>query len=159
MIDAAIALIPHTKVDRTRASKIDTLTGHLGEFVFAQYYLGDRRKHQVGANKGQIDFDNIEIKTSAFPFNNRLNLLVREDYAEKRKPDFYVQIIIDVKDRDATTIPAGTEAILCGFATHYELEHAKKRDFGSKSGCNSGYKCYAIPISELHPVDELPSPS
>lgn len=159
MIDEAIALTPQTKVDRTRASRIDTLTGHIGEFIFAQYYLGDWHKHQVGKNKGEIDFGNIEIKTSAFPFSNRLNLLVREDYAEKRKPDFYVQIIIDVKDRNAATIPAGTEGVLCGFATHSELEHAEKRDFGSKAGWSSGYKCYAIPVTELHSVDELPKPS
>jgi hypothetical protein len=156
MIDEAIALTPQTKVNRTRASKIDSLTGNIGEFIFAQYYLGDWRKHQVVENKGEIDFDNIEIKTSAFPFNNKLNLLVREDYAAKRKPDFYVQIIIDVKHRNADIIHAGTDAVLCGFATHSDLDHAEKRDFGSKSGWSSGYKCYAIPITELHSVDKLP---
>ena len=50
----------------------------------------------MGENKGEINFGNIEIKTSSFPFNPKLNLLVREDYARKRKAPYYIQIIIDV---------------------------------------------------------------
>ena len=96
MIDEAKRLIPNTKVERTVASNIDTLTGHLGEFAFAQYLFGNWRKHQVGRNKGATDFENIEVKTSAFPFAENLHLLVREDYALKRKPKYYVQVILDV---------------------------------------------------------------
>ena len=87
MINEALRLIPITQVNRTIASKIDTLTGHLGEFAFAQYFFRDWRSHNVGWNKGEPDFGKIEIKTSAFPFNNRLNLLVREDYAQKNKAE------------------------------------------------------------------------
>ena len=94
MIDAAKNLEASVKVNRTVASEIDTLTGILGEFVFAQYFYSDWRKNRVGSNKGDVNFTDIEIKTSAFPFSERLNLLVREDYAQIRKPPFYVQIII-----------------------------------------------------------------
>ena len=64
MIDEAKRLIPQTKVERTVASKIDTLTGHLGEFAFAQFMFNDWRKNLVGRNKGESDFGDFEIKTS-----------------------------------------------------------------------------------------------
>jgi len=149
MLDEAERLIPSTRVKRTVASKIDTLTGHLGEFAFAAYFFGDWRKHRVGKNKGQSDFEDIEIKTSAFPFSERLNLLVREDYARKRKPPFYVQIIIDVNARNAGEIPPGAKAYICGFATSGEVDRAPKRDFGSKFGGSGGYLCHYICIKNL----------
>ncbi|OQY25814.1 MAG: hypothetical protein B6244_14735 [Candidatus Cloacimonetes bacterium 4572_55] len=155
MIEEAKRLIPSTRVYRTVASRIDTLTGHLGEFVFAQYYYGDWRKHRVGSNKGEADFGDIEIKTSAFPFSERLNLLVREDYARKRKPSLYVQIIIDVNSRQAQTIPVGTKAFICGCASSEEVDAAPKRDFGSKFGRAGGYKCHYISIKNLRPMTKL----
>jgi hypothetical protein len=155
MIAEALRLIPQTKVERTIASGIDTLTGHLGEFVFAQFYFGDWKKHRVGKNKGETDFDNIEIKTSAFPFNEKLNLLVREDYARKRKPSFYVQIIIDVSSSKADSITVGTKAFLCGYASAKEVDEAPLKDFGSKLANAGGYKCHYIPITKLKSVSEL----
>ena len=153
MIQAAKALIPATEVHRTVASEIDTLTGILGEFVFSQYFYHDWRQHRVGENKGDVDFEDIEIKTSAFPFNDRLNLLVREDYAQKRKPPFYVQIIIDVPSRRADDISPGTKAYLCGWATAEEIGNAPKRDFGSKVGDRGGYRCHHIRITALHSME------
>ena len=153
MLEAAKALIPSTRVLRTVASKIDTLTGHLGEFAFAEYFYRNWRKHRVGRNKGETDFDDIEIKTSTFPFSERLNLLVREDYARKRKPSFYVQIIIDVDTRDARDIAAGTNAYICGFAFAKEIDNAPKRDFGSKFGHEGGYQCHYISIKNLHSME------
>ena len=44
MIFEAKKLINEVKVNRTIASKIDTLTGILGEFAFAQYMYGDWKK-------------------------------------------------------------------------------------------------------------------
>lgn len=155
MLREANALIPSTEVKRTVASSIDTLSGHLGEFVFAAYLFGDWKLHRVGKNKGESDFDNYEVKTSAFPLNNRLNLLVREDYAQKRKPDYYVQIIIDVKDAKANSIPSGTCAYLCGYATATEVDNAPLKDFGSKLESKGGYRCHYIPITQLKPVSEL----
>lgn len=155
MIEAAKAFIPATKVHRTVASKIDTLTGILGEFVFAQYFYNDWRQNSVGENKGEVDFKDIEIKTSAFPFNDRLNLLVREDYAQKRKPARYVQIIIDVLSRNADEISPGTKAYLCGWATAEEVDRAPKRDFGSKIGDQGGYRCHHIRITALHSMEEF----
>ena len=150
MIENAKNFISDVKVNRTIASKIDTLTGILGEFAFAQFMYGDWRKNNVGENKGEIDFDNIEIKTSAFPFRDTLNLLVREDYAKKRKPPFYVQIIIDVYSKQADSISTGTKAYISGWATHKDIENAPKRDFGSKLSRFGGYKCYYIMIKNLN---------
>ena len=155
MIDEAIRLIPFTKVKRTIASSVDTLAGHLGEFAFAQYYFGDWKLHRVGKNKGETDFPDIEIKTSAFPFSEKLNLLVRKDYAAKRKPAYYVQIILDVDSESVQEIPPHTKAILCGFATAKEVDAAPLKDFGSKFGGEGGYKCRYISVNKLHPVKEL----
>lgn len=155
MIDEAKRLVPQTKVERTVASKIDTLTGHLGEFVFAQFLFNDWKKHRVGKNKGETDFDNIEIKTSAFPFNTKLNLLVREDYARKRKPKFYVQIIIDVASNKAEAVPENTRAYLCGYATSEEVDNAPLKDFGSKLGEEGGYRCHFISIKLLKPMSSF----
>ncbi len=152
MILEAEKLIPQTDIKRTKASKIDTLTGNLGEFVFAEYFFGDFRKHNVGKNKGKTDFSGIEVKTSVFPFNPKLNLLVREDYAQKRKPDFYVQIIIDTENSKAENILPGTKAYLCGFADNKQVDNSPKKDFGSKLSEKGGYESHFISILELKPM-------
>ena len=90
MIENAKKLISDVKVNRTIASKIDTLTGILGEFAFAEYLYGDWRKNNVSHNKGDVDFDMIEVKASAFPFRDTLNLLVREDYAKKKENRHFI---------------------------------------------------------------------
>jgi hypothetical protein len=155
MIEEASALIPVTRVMRTIASRIDTLTGHLGEFAFAEYSLGSWRKHRVGQNKGAVDFGDIEIKTSAFPFRDTLSLLVRQDYAAKRKPPFYVQVIVDVASKKAASIPPGTRAYICGFASAEEVDASPVMDFGSKFGGPGGYLCHHTTIRDLHPIQEL----
>ena len=155
MISEAKRLARTVSVNRTVASKIDTITGILGEFAFAQYLYSDWRKNNVGNNKGNLDFKNIEIKTSAYPLNENLHLLVREDYAKKRKPPYYVQIIIDVASRRAEDIQPNSRAVLCGFATAREVDEAPKKDFGSKIGERGGYQCRYLPVKDLHPIEEL----
>ena len=44
MLALAKELVPGNEVNRTKASEIDTLTGHLGELAFAQYFYGDFKK-------------------------------------------------------------------------------------------------------------------
>jgi hypothetical protein len=150
MIDAAKSVEGEVTVNRTKCSKNDTLVGIIGEYVFAQYYLGDWKQNTVGSNKGKIDFGDIEIKTSAFPFSERLNLLVREDYALKRQPKYYVQLIIDTPVKGDCDIEAGMKVYICGYATHGELISADKRDFGNKSGYGKGgYSCFFIPVTKL----------
>lgn len=155
MIKSAEEMIKKVKVNRTQASNIDTLTGVLGEYVFAQYYYGDWRLNRVGENKGQVNFKDIEVKTSAFPFNENLHLLVREDYARKRKPPVYVQIIISVSDSKSEEVAPGAIAYLCGFATAEEVDSAPLKDFGSKFGGQGGYECHYIHIRDLHPMNDL----
>lgn len=156
MIEDAFDRSGSLKVNRTTTSQFDTVYGILGEYCFAQWYLGDWKFHRNVNTKGQVDFFGlVEIKTSAFPFSEKLNLLVREDYAEKRKPNFYVQTIINLPDRWHTKIEDGMECILTGFETSANLEKAPLRDFGSKFGGHGGYRCRYIPISHLRPMDEL----
>ncbi len=154
-IEEAKRLEEKVVVRRTKASNIDTLTGILGEFAFAEWFYGDWKKNRVGENKGEVNFKDIEIKTSAFPFSERLNLLVREDYARKRKPPIYIQIIIDVKNRNASSIEPDTEAIICGYASAEEVDNAPLHDFGTKYGSSGGYKCHFISILNLHDIEEL----
>lgn len=155
MMAAARPLAREVAMQRTKASKVDALAGVLGEMVFAQFLYGDWRRHELRTNKGKADFGTIEIKTSAFPFSTNLHLLVREDYAAKRKPLCTVQIVLNVSDRHASDIPIGTPAILCGFATSDEIDAAPLKDFGSKHGGTGGYRCHYIPITQLHPMGEL----
>jgi len=152
MLAEARRLAPQIQVQRTRASPLDTLTGALGEFAFAQWLHGDWRQHEVGRNRGAADFEGrIEIKTSVFPFSDNLHLLVREDYARKRHPPFYVQIILDA-DSGAGDIAAGTEAIIAGFASSVAVEAAPLKDMGSKFGGTGGYRCHGIAVRELQPM-------
>ncbi len=155
MINQAKEMISSTRVNRTVASPFDTLTGHLGEYIFAEYFYGNWRLNNVGKNKGKSDFDNIEVKASAFPFSERLNLLVRQDYALKRKPKCYVQIILSIKDRFQKDIYPDTFAYIGGFATADEVDKAPLRDWGSKFGKYGGYKCHYIMIKDLKPISEI----
>ena len=124
--------------------------------VWAQYRYGDWHVHNLEDNKGKIDYTDVEIKTSAFPFNHKLHLLVREDYAKKRKPRRYVLIIIDLPSPKAS-ITAGVSAYVCGFATAREVDTAPLKDFGSKFGKEGGYRCHYIGIDRLHPITEFDS--
>lgn len=158
MLQAAQALVEETRVHRTISSPFDTLAGHLGEFVVAQYLYGDWHQHQVGKNKGKVDFveEDIEVKTSAFPFRENLNLLVREDYASKRSPSYYIQVIIDIESRDQKRINPGRDAVICGWADSPQVHSAPLRDMGSKFGGRGGYRCHAIPIRKLNDIASIP---
>jgi hypothetical protein len=156
MIAAAEKLDGDVAVKRTKASEIDTITGTLGEFAFAHWFTGDWHNHEVGSNKGAIDFKGIvEVKASSFPFRDTLNLLVREDYAAKRHPPLYVQVIIDVRDAKARIILPGTEAVIAGFATGEAVSKAPLKDFGSKFGGRGGYNSKYIAIRDLSPMDKF----
>jgi len=154
MLRYAHEISENVKVNRTVASPIDTLTGLIGEFAFGQWFLGDWKNHDVLVTKGKADFDDrIEIKTSAFPFSENLNLLVREDYAEKRRPDCYVQVIIETPDRQARTLKPGWNCRISGWATSDDVDAAPLRDFGAKGGGRGGYQCRYIPIRHLNPMN------
>lgn len=155
MLAEARRLEEVVRVDRTRASEVDSLAGILGEFAFAAVLYGDWRRHRVEENRGQVDFGDIEVKTSAFPFHESLNLLVREDYALRRTPAFYVQVVLDVESSKAASIPAGTEAVIAGWERGHIVHQAPLRDFGSKRGGSAGYRCHYVAISDLQPIATL----
>ena len=155
MLEEAKKVAPSIRVNRTKASPYDAEVGVIGEFIFAEWFLQNWKLHDPYSIKGKVDFfDEIEIKTSAFPFSKNLNLLVREDYANttKRRPKFYIQVIIDLPYAGGK-IKTGLNCILAGFATREEVEIAEKKDFGSKYGGKGGYRCKYIPIHALHPMN------
>lgn len=157
MLDAAAEAVETVKVNRTVASPYDTLAGLIGELAFAQWFLGDWRLHNVFDTKGKADFLNrIEVKTSAFPFRDTLNLLVREDYAARRKPEAYVQTIIDIPSSDATKLEPGLICRLSGWTTSAAVDAAPLRDFGAKGGGRGGYRCHHIQIKNLNPMQTFP---
>lgn len=157
MIAAAQDVVEAVRVKRTVASPYDTLAGMLGELAFAEWFLGDWKLHDMASTKGKPDFeDRIEIKTSAFPFRPTLNLLVREDYAAKRRPDAYVQTIIDIPTPQVREIRAGWTCRLAGWATAVQVDAAPLRDFGSKGGGRGGYRCHHIMIQDLQPMETFP---
>lgn len=156
MIEDAVERAPFITVHRTKTSNLDTVYGIIGEYCFAVWLFGEWKTHSELDTKGKIDFlGEIEVKTSAFPFSDKLNLLVRQDYASKRKPKYYVQTIIDIPNRALAEINAGMNCILSGFETAEAVDQAPLRDFGSKFGGSGGYKCRHIPISSLRPMYEL----
>lgn len=157
MLETAHATVECVRVNRTVASPYDTLAGILGEMAVAQWFLGDWRRHDLVGTKGRPDIlDRIEVKTSAYPFRDTLNLLVREDYAAARRPECYVQVIIDIPTADAQTIEAGTICRISGWATSDEVDQAPLRDFGAKGGGRGGYRCRYIQIRRLRNMDTFP---
>lgn len=157
MLATAQATVDRVRVNRTVASPYDTLAGILGEMAVADWFLGDWHLHDLVGTKGRPHIlDRIEVKTSAFPFRDTLNLLVREDYAAARRPECYVQVIIDIPVPNAKTIDAGTTCRISGWATADEVDAAPLRDFGAKGGGRGGYRCRYIPIRSLRDMDTFP---
>ena len=96
-------------VRRTKTSKFDTKIGLLGEFAFAYWLSSDWKWHHPLKVRGQVDFfDLVEIKTSAFKFSPKLHLLVRQDYAVKRSPKYYLQLILDMSIFDFVMLLGST---------------------------------------------------
>ena len=152
MIDAAAELRKQVTVHRTKTSPVDTDSGVLGEFAFAQWFYGDWRHNEVGSTKGKVDFDGrIEVKTSVFPLNPKLNLPVREDYARKRTPEFYVWCCLDVPSARDKRIIAGQEIAVVGWIGG---EHAH-RNPATTMGRMSSYRCHLTPVWMMHPMDSF----
>lgn len=157
MLAFASSMIEQLRVRRTVASPYDTLAGILGELAVAEWFYGDWKKHDLINTKGKADILNrIEIKASAFPFRDTLNLLVREDYAKSRKPECYIQVIIDQPTPNERTIKEGRIARICGWATSEDVDKAPLRDFGSKGGGAGGYRCRYISIKNLNSMNNFP---
>jgi len=151
MLAYAEQRVPYVEVRRTKASQVDTLTGILGELCFAEWLFGDWHTHLGNETKGKPDFlESIEIKASCIPFGDRLNLLVREDYAQRRQPDVYVQVIIDVPRSREKAIKVNDLCRIVGWATAPDVDAAELRDFGG------GYLCRAVPFKQLRPMSEFP---
>lgn len=143
------------RVHRDQSSLQDSLTGLLGEFAFVQWFTGNWRDHAAALTRGRSDIANrIELKTSAFPMNAHLNLVVREDYASKRRPDAYVQMIIDVPSHDRTVVP-GLDCLITGWATHDMVLAQAPRHMSAKTALHTAYRSHLVPIASLRPMADF----
>jgi len=94
----------------------------------------------------------VEIKTSKTRVDVRSHLMVREDYAQKRRAAFYVLALVPFAQVDG----AETDVFLCGWATHDELVARPPVERVSRhTGKPQGYKCYEILCADLHGMREL----
>lgn len=155
MLAAALEVAEKVRVHRTRESHVDALGGVIGEFAFSQWMTGDWQNHEVGTNKGKADFqDTVEIKTSVYPFQKNLNLVIREDYGKKFKP-LYVQLIVDVVSKVDKSIVPGVNVILCGFASHEDATAGVAEPMRKYGGGFTSYGVYMTPILNLRPMADF----
>lgn len=155
MINEALKHSQKGRLTHDRASKLDALIGNLGEIVFAEHYLGDWQKHNLGKNHGKTDFNGIEVKCSAYPYHQNLNLLVKKCYTKKRKPNAYVSVIIDVEEKKPSCINAGDIAIISGYATSEQVEQSQSLSFKVLGNEKRRIDCFATPITELNCMSTL----
>lgn|GEM_PF-4208826 len=154
MVAVAIKLGPRARMQRTRAGLYDAEVGILGEFVFARWRHGSLYACNVGENIGRRDFREAEIKASLTPWRAGLHLFVREDYAAKRKPPAYVQVIVD--GTQTRGIEPGARAILAGWASAEDVDAAPLVDPGAKGGGAAGFRVHALPLAALRGMRSFP---
>jgi hypothetical protein len=141
------------QIQRTRASKIDTYVGLLGELVWAKLRYGTIEAFDTLGTRGKVDDGEIEVKTSKTRISEQSHLMVREDYAQKRQPHYYVLVLIpndEVHHNEHT-------AYVCGWATHDEvMSRPPLERVSNHTGKPQGYRCFEIRAGELHDIRELP---
>ena len=148
MMHQAMKLRDEITVNRTRENDQDAVIGALGEFAFAEWKYGDWRKNNVGKSKGKHDFKGgIEIKTSARKYSPTLHLMVREDYAQSRIANFYVQALIDAEPGER--IGEGCAVFLVGFCKGETVKEAAVMDFWG------AFRVKAVPFYRLSPMEEF----
>jgi len=153
MLEYAKSLEEKMQMNRTKESEVDTLTGLLGELVFADWwYNGDWKRgnsyENLVNNFGKPDFEGrFEVKSSTHKFSWNLNLLIREDY-NKRIPPFYVQVLFDTDKKELTTM---TPCSIIGYA---DGNNAHNGELKEMAGITS-YKCYHTPFTKLNPIYDL----
>lgn len=153
MLEYAKSLEDKLQMNRTKESKVDTLTGILGELVFADFWYGDWKREnsydEFVSNFGKPDFEGrFEVKSSCHKFDWKLNLLIRQDYNEKRIPPFYVQILFDTDTKEITT---KTGAIIIGYTYGEKAHNGELKEI---AGITT-FKAYHTPFEELSPIYEL----
>lgn len=140
------------QIQRTRASPFDAYVGILGELVWAKWRYGAIEQFDTLGTRGKTDDGDYEIKTSKTRVSEYSHLMVREDYALKRQPKYYVLVLI-ASDQAPN---AETEAYVCGWATHADVTAKPPRErISNHTGRSQGYRCYEIRASDLKPMKTL----
>ncbi len=159
MLAAADEFVLNVMKARATVTTRSPQTFLIAEFAFAQWFLGDWRRHNFRETNCETNFmDSTEIRSSARPFRNTLNLLAKQPYVDRRNADYYVCVIIDAPVIHPTEIQAGWICKICGWETNAKVKRALKRDVGKGNDRYAGYKSYAILISDLQPMSTFPLP-
>lgn len=159
------------QMQRTRASPADAYIGTLGELVWAQLRYGSYAGFDTLHSQGKVDDHGsvnplepiveigikieigIEIKTSKTRVSPHSHLMVREDYARRRQPDFYVLVLIPHTQAPS----AERDAFVCGWASHAEvIARPPIERISTHTGRTQGFRCYEVAAADLHPLHELP---
>jgi len=138
---------------RTRASPYDAYVGVLGELIWARLRYGTITQFDTLHTRGKTDDGNVEIKTSKTRISPNAHLMVREDYALRRAPAYYVLVLI------APDQPPRQErdAVVCGWATHAEVVAQPPRErISNFTRQPQGFRCYEVRAADLHPLSQLP---
>ena len=148
---------PTRQMHRTRASAQDSYIGTLGELAWAKLRYGDWQTFDTLHTQGQADdasaWGSVEVKTSKTRLSTQSHLMVREDYAHKRQPAFYVLVLISQDQKPQQE----SEAYVCGWATHAEVvAHPPRERISRHTQTQQGYRCYEVACGELHSLSELP---
>ena len=149
------------QMSRTRASSQDAYIGTLGELVWAKLRYGDwtqfdtlnTRGKSDDAGTGEANAGDVEVKTSKTRVADSSHLMVREDYALKRQPSFYVLVLVPQDQPPHLE----RDAYVCGWATHAEVIARPPIERISRHTQRSqGFRCYEVRCGDLHPLHTLP---
>lgn len=147
-------------ITRTPGSNIGHLVGLIGEMVFVDWLWGDWRLHDPASTHGKADVAGcIEVKCSAYPVAEACRMLCRDDYMEKRQPEFYVQVIIDTRSKTDEEIPPGILARIAGWTDHATFSAAPKERLEGKDGRPLDYLTYVLPKVQWRPMSAFPRSS
>ena len=149
------------QMSRTRASSQDAYIGTLGELVWAKLRYGDwtrfdtlnTRGKSDDAGTGEANAGDVEVKTSKTRVADSSHLMVREDYALKRQPRFYVLVLVPQDQPPRME----RDAYVCGWATHAEVIARPPIERVSRHTQRpQGFRCYEVRCGDLHPLHTLP---
>jgi len=148
------------QMSRTRASQQDAYIGTLGELVWAKLRYGDWSHFDTLHTRGKSDdagsgdsAGDVEIKTSKTRISTSSHLMVREDYALKRQPAFYVLVLVPQDQPPQQE----RDAYVCGWASHAEvIARPPIERISRHTQRPQGFRCYEVGCGDLKPLHTLP---
>ncbi len=160
MLAAAIEFMPNVRGTRDITTDRSAQLFLISEFAFAEWFLGDWRRHPFRETNCETNFmDSTEMRSSAARyFSNRLKLLVKQPYVNIRNANYYVNAIIVTHETHVPALQAGWTCRICGWETDAEVRAAPVDYFPVGDGHPARFRCHYIPISDLQPMSTFPIP-